>query len=93
MRGRTLVSMPEEAMVGGALEAQASHQLGGTGWWDVSIEGRAKGQAVAAWWCLNQCGPRNSRVSGAVEGEGASMDHLAPVVRVHGVLVLVLLAG
>lgn len=42
MCGRTLVSMPEEAMVGGALEAQASHQLRGTDWWDVAVEIRAK---------------------------------------------------
>ena len=91
--GRTLVSMPEEAMLGGALEAQASHQLRGTGWWDVAIEIRAKGHAVAAGSCLNLSGLMSSTVPGVVEGEGASMDHLAPVVRVHGVLVLVLLAG
>lgn len=42
MSRRTLVSMPEEAMVGGALEARASHQLRGTGWWDVAVEIRAK---------------------------------------------------
>lgn len=79
--------------MGGALEAQASHQLRGTGWWDVLIESRAKGHAVAAWCCLDLDFLAGSRVPGVVEGEGASIDHLAPVVRVHGVLVLVLLAG
>lgn len=61
------MSMPEEAMVGGALEAQASHQLEGQAGGMLRSSSGRKGHAVASWCWLNPNGLMSSRVPGVVE--------------------------
>jgi hypothetical protein len=92
--GRTFVSMPEEAMLGGALEARASPQLRGTDWWDVAIEIRAKWPCSGLLVLLEPVWPDEIQqylVWSKVKERVWTTWHLSS--GVHGVLELVLLAG
>lgn len=80
--------------MGGALEAQASHQLRGTGWWDVAVEIRAK-RPCSGWLVLLELVWPDEFESGwcgrKVKERVWTTWHRS--FRVHGLLVLVLLAG